>query len=60
MGRQRGPQDQVVRPETEGVNVVVDQASAVQYLLEIKEHVASGTLWTTTDGLLGDFRSSGR
>merc|ERR1719418_334934 len=39
-------------PETEGANVVVDQTSAVQYLLEIKEHVNSAFQWTTKEGPL--------
>jgi len=39
-------------PETEGANVVVDQTAAVQYLLEIKEHVVSGFQWTTKEGPL--------
>merc|ERR1711972_1022856 len=39
-------------PETEGANVVVDTTSAVQYLLEIKEHVVSGFQWTTKEGPL--------
>merc|ERR1739844_83360 len=37
-------------PETEGANVVVDTTQAVQYLLEIKEHVASAFQWTTKEG----------
>jgi len=39
-------------PETSGANVVVDQTSAVQYLLEIKEHVNSAFQWTTKEGPL--------
>merc|ERR1711884_417305 len=39
-------------PETDGANVVVDQTSAVQYLLEIKEHVNSAFQWTTKEGPL--------
>merc|ERR1719214_261915 len=39
-------------PETEGANVVVDQTQAVQYLLEIKEHVNSAFQWTTKEGPL--------
>merc|ERR1712051_992391 len=39
-------------PETEGANVVVDQTSAVQYLLEIKEHVNSAFQWATKEGPL--------
>merc|ERR1712050_697058 len=39
-------------PETEGANVVVDATTAIQYLLEIKEHVVSGFQWTTKEGPL--------
>jgi len=39
-------------PETDGANLVVDQTSAVQYLLEIKEHVNSAFQWTTKEGPL--------
>jgi len=39
-------------PETEGANVVVDQTQAVQYLIEIKEHVNSAFQWTTKEGPL--------
>merc|ERR1711959_83835 len=39
-------------PETEGANVVVDQTTAVQYLLEIKEHVNSAFQWCTKEGPL--------
>merc|ERR1719323_1714771 len=39
-------------PETEGANLVVDQTSAVQYLIEIKEHVNSAFQWTTKEGPL--------
>merc|ERR1712117_104123 len=39
-------------PETEGANVVVDQTTAVQYLIEIKEHVNSAFQWTTKEGPL--------
>merc|ERR1712139_647114 len=39
-------------PETEGANVVVDQTTAVQYLLEIKEHVNSAFQWATKEGPL--------
>merc|ERR1719225_1241753 len=39
-------------PETDGANVVADQTSAVQYLLEIKEHVNSAFQWTTKEGPL--------
>merc|ERR1712060_263227 len=39
-------------PETEGANVVVDTTQAVQYLIEIKEHVNSAFQWTTKEGPL--------
>merc|ERR1719206_1150319 len=39
-------------PETDGANVVVDQTVAVQYLLEIKEHVNSAFQWATKEGPL--------
>merc|ERR1712125_28707 len=39
-------------PETEGANVVVDKTVAVQYLLEIKEHVASAFQWISKEGPL--------
>jgi len=39
-------------PETQGANVVVDQTTAVQYLLEIKEHVNSAFQWCTKEGPL--------
>merc|ERR1711881_812259 len=39
-------------PETEGANVVVDMTTAVQYLLEIKEHVNSAFQWCTKEGPL--------
>merc|ERR1719408_624045 len=39
-------------PETEGANVVVDKTTAVQYLLEIKEHVNSAWQWITKEGPL--------
>jgi len=39
-------------PETDGPNVVVDKTQAVQYLLEIKEHVASAFQWITKEGPL--------
>merc|ERR1712203_701988 len=39
-------------PETDGPNVVVDTTQAVQYLLEIKEHVNSAFQWTTKEGPL--------
>merc|ERR1719362_2104473 len=41
-------------PETEGANVVVDVTQAVQYLLEIKEHVTSAFQWATKEGPLCD------
>jgi len=39
-------------PETDGANLVVDQTQAVQYLIEIKEHVNSAFQWTTKEGPL--------
>merc|ERR1711920_72471 len=36
-------------PETDGPNLVVDQTQAVQYLIEIKEHVNSAFQWTTKE-----------
>jgi len=39
-------------PETEGANIVVDTTQAVQYLLEIKEHVTSAFQWATKEGPL--------
>jgi len=39
-------------PETDGANVVVDSTTAIQYLLEIKEHVTSAFQWTTKEGPL--------
>merc|ERR1719168_92020 len=39
-------------PETDGANVVVDKTTAVQYLLEIKEHVNSAFQWVTKEGPL--------
>jgi len=39
-------------PETDGANVVVDKTTAVQYLLEIKEHVNSAFQWITKEGPL--------
>merc|ERR1719323_1543447 len=39
-------------PETEGANVVVDTTQAVQYLIEIKEHVNSAFQWATKEGPL--------
>jgi len=39
-------------PENEGANLVVDQSTGVQYMLEIKEHVASAFQWTSKEGPL--------
>jgi len=39
-------------PENEGANVVVDMTQGVQYLLEIKEHVASAFQWISKEGPL--------
>jgi elongation factor 2 len=39
-------------PETDGANLVVDQTQAVQYLIEIKEHVNSAFQWTAKEGPL--------
>jgi len=39
-------------PETDGANVVVDTTVAIQYLLEIKEHVNSAFQWCTKEGPL--------
>merc|ERR1711879_469933 len=39
-------------PETEGANVVVDSTQAVQYLIEIKEHVTGAFQWATKEGPL--------
>merc|ERR1711897_105817 len=39
-------------PETEGANVVVDTTRAIQYLLEIKEHVNSAFQWASKEGPL--------
>merc|ERR1719189_3213506 len=39
-------------PETDGPNVVVDTTQAVQYLIEIKEHVNSAFQWTAKEGPL--------
>jgi len=39
-------------PETEGPNLVVDKTVAVQYMNEIKEHVASAFQWATKEGPL--------
>jgi elongation factor 2 len=39
-------------PETEGANLVVDKTQAVQYLLEIKEHVNSAWQWISKEGPL--------
>ena len=36
----------------EGANLVADQSTGVQYMLEINEHVASVSQWTTKEGLL--------
>merc|ERR1719178_170083 len=41
-------------PETDGANVVVDKTQGVQYLLEIKEHVASAFQWITKEGPLAE------
>jgi elongation factor 2 len=41
-------------PETDGPNLVVDQTQAVQYLIEIKEHVNSAFQWTSKEGPLCD------
>merc|ERR1711865_1220096 len=39
-------------PETSCANVVVDKTQGVQYLLEIKEHVASAWQWISKEGPL--------
>jgi len=39
-------------PETDGANLVVDDTTAVQYLIEIKEHVNSAFQWCTKEGPL--------
>jgi len=39
-------------PETSGANLVVDKTQGVQYLLEIKEHVASAWQWISKEGPL--------
>jgi len=39
-------------PENEGANMVVDKTQGVQYLLEIKEHVASAFQWISKEGPL--------
>jgi len=39
-------------PETEGANLVVDQTTGVQYLIEIKEHVNSAFQWASKEGPL--------
>jgi len=39
-------------PETDGANLVVDNTTAVQYLIEIKEHVNSAFQWCTKEGPL--------
>jgi len=41
-------------PETDGPNVVVDTTQAVQYLIEIKEHVTSAFQWASKEGPLCD------
>ncbi|OBA18816.1 uncharacterized protein OGAPODRAFT_15433 [Ogataea polymorpha] len=42
-------------PDGSGPNVVVDQTKAVQYLLEIKDHVNAGFQWATKEGpILGE------
>merc|ERR1719363_45730 len=46
-------------PETEGANVVVDQTQAVQYLIEIKEHVNSAFQWATKEGPLCEENTRG-
>jgi len=39
-------------PETDGANLVVDATQAVQYIIEIKEHVNSAFQWATKEGPL--------
>jgi len=39
-------------PETTGANICVDMTQAVQYLLEIKEHVGSAFQWLSKEGPL--------
>jgi len=39
-------------PETDGANVVVDATQAVQYLVEVREHVDSAFQWATKEGPL--------
>jgi len=39
-------------PDTEGANLVVECTTAVQYLIEIKEHVNSAFQWATKEGPL--------
>jgi len=41
-------------PETDGPNVVVDTTQAVQYIIEIKEHVTSAFQWASKEGPLCD------
>jgi len=41
-------------PDTNGPNLVVDCTTAIQYLIEIKEHVNSGFQWATKEGPLGE------
>mmetsp|Transcript_6432 Transcript_6432/g.11498 ORF Transcript_6432/g.11498 Transcript_6432/m.11498 type:complete len:919 (-) Transcript_6432:91-2847(-) len=41
-------------PDTTGPNLLVDASSGVQYLNEIKEHVASGFQWATSGGPLAE------
>ena len=41
-------------PETNDANMVFDQTQAVQYLLEIKDHVNIAFKWTTKEGPLCD------
>ena len=44
--------------ENEGANLVADQSTGVQYMLEIKEHVASASQWTTKEGPLCEEKAS--
>jgi elongation factor 2 len=39
-------------PETDGANLVIDATQAVQYIIEIKEHVNSAFQWATKEGPL--------
>jgi len=41
-------------PETDGPNLVVDTTQAVQYIIEIKEHVTSAFQWASKEGPLCD------